>query len=96
MNLSMKQKSENRLVIAQEAGGGMDWESGISRCKISHTEWINNRILLYSTENYIQYFVISHNGKKIKKKVYIYASLSHFAVQQTLTLYNNYIQLKFF
>ena len=63
MNLSMKQtdsQSENRLVIARGEGGGgqMDWEFGVSRCKLLHIEWINNKILLYSTGNYIQYPVI--------------------------------------
>ena len=24
-------------------GGGMEWEIGVSRCKLLHTEWINNR-----------------------------------------------------
>ena len=44
---------------------------------------INNKDLLYSTGNYIQYLVITYNGKefeiytyiyiyKIKKKIYIY------------------------
>ena len=44
-------------------GEGMDWEFGISRCKVLYIEWINNKVLLYSTGNYIQYPVISHNGK---------------------------------
>ena len=26
--------------------------------------WINNKVLLYSTGNYIQYPVINHNGKE--------------------------------
>ena len=34
-------------------GSGMDWESGVNRCKLLHLEWISNEILLYSTENYI-------------------------------------------
>jgi len=34
-------------------GSGMDWESGVSRCKVLHLEWTNNEILLYSTGNYI-------------------------------------------
>ena len=33
-------------------GVGMDWEFGVSRCKLLHLEWINNEIL-YSTGNYI-------------------------------------------
>ena len=32
----------------------MDWEFGISRCKLLHLEWISNEILLYCTGKYIQ------------------------------------------
>ena len=46
-------------------------EVSASRCKLLCTEWINN-ILLCSTGNYIQYPVISHNRKNIKKNVYAY------------------------
>ena len=51
---------------------GRGWEReglefGISRCKLLYTGWIN-KVLLYSTGNYIQYPVISHNGKECKKK----------------------------
>ena len=36
-------------------------------------EWINNKVLLYSTGNYIQYLVINHNGKEYKKEcIYVY------------------------
>ena len=49
-------------------GGGMDWEFGISRCKLLYIEWINNKVLLYSTWNYIQYPVINHNGKEYAKE----------------------------
>ena len=79
MNLSTKQKQttdiENRLVVAKGrgGGGGLDWEFGVSRYKLVHTEWINNKVLLYSTGNYIQYPVINHNGKEYKREcVYIY------------------------
>ena len=49
------------------AGGGrLDWEFGISRCKLLYIEWINNKILLYSTGNYIQYPVINHMEKNKK------------------------------
>ena len=34
-------------------GNGMDWESGVNRCKLLPLEWISNEILLYSTGNYI-------------------------------------------
>ena len=45
-------------------GGATEWEGGVSRCKLLYIEWINNKILLYSTENYIQYAMINHNGKE--------------------------------
>ena len=53
------------------SGGEKDWEFGTSRCKLSYIEWINNKILLHSTGNYIQYPVINHNGKQYEKE-YIY------------------------
>ena len=46
------------------AGGGVGWEFGVSTCKLLYIEWINNKVLLYSTGNYIQYPVINHNGKE--------------------------------
>ena len=41
-----------RLVVVKEEGerGRMDWELGISTCKLLHKRWINNKALLYSTE----------------------------------------------
>ena len=65
---------ENRLVIAkgEGVGEGMEWEVRVSRCKLLYMEWINNKVLLYSTGNCIQYPVINHNGKEYKKEcVYI-------------------------
>ena len=44
---------ENRLLVAKGGGGRKDWEFGISRYKLLHIGWINNKVLLYSTENYI-------------------------------------------
>ena len=46
-----------------EGRGGMDLKFGVSRCKLLYIEWINNKVLLYNTGNYIQYLVINHNGK---------------------------------
>ena len=45
------------------AGRGKDWEFGVSRRKLFYMEWVN-KVLLYSTGNYIQYPVINHNGKE--------------------------------
>ena len=58
--------SENRLVVAKGEGvwGGMEWEFGVSRCKLLYREWINSKVLLYSTEKYIQYPVINQNEKE--------------------------------
>ena len=37
---------ENRLVVAKEERvmGGMDWEVGVSRCKLLYVGWINNKV----------------------------------------------------
>ena len=57
MNLSPETKImdlENRLVVANGrwGGSGMDWELEVNRCKLLLLEWINNEILVCSTENY--------------------------------------------
>ena len=69
INLSMKQKllgRKEQICSCQGTGerGRMDWESGISRCRLLYMEWINNKALLYSTGNYIQYAIINHNKKE--------------------------------
>ena len=46
----------------------MDWESGISSCKLLCIGWRNN--LLYSTENYSQYPVINNNENIIEKSTH--------------------------
>ena len=42
----------------------MDWEFRVSRYKLLYIEWMN-KVKLYSTRNYIQYPVITYNGKII-------------------------------
>ena len=59
MNVSVKQKQTHRPREGScgrqgEGGGGMDWEFGVSRCKVLYTERINE-VLLYSTGNYAQH-----------------------------------------
>ena len=58
MNLSTKQKQSHRH--GEQTGGGQGGEGmgegwigslGISRCKLLYIEWINNKVLLYSTGN---------------------------------------------
>ena len=63
---------------------------------------ITNNDLLYSTENYTQYFVITYKGKELKKNIYIqilfhyrllqdveYSSLCH---PVGLVVYWSYVQ----
>ena len=46
----------------------MEWEVGVSRCKLVYIGWINNKVLQYSTGKYIQYPVINHHGKEYEKE----------------------------
>ena len=79
MNISTKQKQTHRCreqTCGCQGGEGwrwIDWEFGVSRCKLLYIGWINNKVLLYSTGNYSQYPVINHNGKEYKKEfMYMY------------------------
>jgi len=56
-------------------------------CKLLNIEWINNKVLLYSIGNYIQYPVINHNRKE---KIYIYKT-EYFAIWQKLTHFKSTI-----
>ena len=64
----MKQKQTHREETCGCRGVGRNgvgvW---LSRCKLLSIEWINNKVLLYSTENYIQYSVIHRNEKEFLK-----------------------------
>ena len=53
---------ENRLVVAkgERVGGRMEWEVGISRCKLLYIGWINSKVIMGN------YPVINHNGKDYK------------------------------
>ena len=51
----------------EEDVGGKDQEFGISRCKLLYIGWINNKVLLYSTGNYIPLPIINHNGREYYK-----------------------------
>ena len=67
--------TEQSLPRGSVGGGGKEWEFGTSRGKLLHTGWINNKVLLCSTRNYIQYPVTNHNGKEYEEEytyIYIY------------------------
>ena len=61
---------ENRLCLkrGRECGGRMDWDLWVSRCKLLCIQWINSKVLLYRTGNYIEYPVINLNGKEPLKE----------------------------
>ena len=57
--------STTGLWLPREGGGGneTDWEFGVNRCKLLHVEWIDNKVLQYSTGNHIQSPGIDHAEK---------------------------------
>ena len=77
MNLSMKQiqtHGHREQTGGCQGGGGWGRDGGggwgEQRQTITY-RMINNRVLLYSTGNYIQYPGINHNGKEyLKKRMY--------------------------
>ena len=76
MNLLTKQKQTHRhgeMICGCRGGGGgggsgMEWEFGVSRCKLLHLEWIGNEIPLHSIGNYIQSLGLEHVGRYYQKK----------------------------
>ena len=73
INTSRKQKQIHRYrerTSSCQGGSGerKHWEFGISRGKLLYIGWINNKVLLYRTGNYIQHPVVNHNGKE---RIYI-------------------------
>ena len=65
MNLSLKQKWIHRhreqICVTKGRRGGLDGEFGVSRCKVLHLEWMDNKVLLYIAGNYIQSPGINQN-----------------------------------
>ena len=62
------------MVTRAEKGEGeiSNCVSGINRNILLYIYIINNKNLLYSTENYIQYLVITYNEKESENNIYIY------------------------
>ena len=72
MNLSTKQKQtdiENKFMVTKRRGINLEFR--INVYTLLYIQQINNKDLLYSTGNYIQYLVITCNGKESEKE-YIY------------------------
>ena len=62
-------------VVVARVGRGLgrtEQDVGVSRCKLLYMEWINKKVLVFSTGNYIQYRGLNHHGREyLKKNVYI-------------------------
>ena len=73
MNFFTKQTQKTNLWLPKgKAGEG--WEFRIRRYTLLYIKQINNKVLLYSTGNYIQYFVITYDEKEyIYSYIYIYS-----------------------
>ena len=75
INVSMKQTQNQEQwdrLVAREGREREEEEVGVPRCKLLYTGWINNKVRLHSTENYISYCIIKHIGKAfLKKRMYI-------------------------
>ena len=50
---SQTQRSDLWLPSGRRGGSRMDREFGVGRCKLLHLEWLSNKVLPYSTGNYI-------------------------------------------
>ena len=73
---------ESRLVVARGESGekGPNGEFDVGRCKLFHLKWINNRVLMYSIGNCVQYFGLECDGRQYRKKMYMYVCLGHFCI----------------
>ena len=71
---SQTQKTDLELPKGKKGGGaGINQEFGIKIYILLYRKQITNKDLLYTTENYIQYLIITYNGKESKKEyIYVY------------------------
>ena len=57
------QTQKNLMVTKGEMEVGINEQYGINKYKRLYIKQISNKDFLYSTGNYIQYFIIIYNGK---------------------------------
>ena len=75
---SQAYKTDFEVAKREWVWGKVEWEFGISRCKLLHIEQINNKVLLYSRDNYIQYPMKKYNRKEYKKDcIHMYTICLH-------------------
>ena len=61
------------MVTKGERGSGISQEFGTNRYTLLYIKQINNKDLLHSTGNYIQYFIITYNGEESEREhIYVY------------------------
>ena len=66
MNLSMKQT--HSLMVAKDRRGTEEGQTeSFGLTDVNYYIQINNKILLYIAENYIQYLSLNNNGKSYEK-----------------------------
>ena len=91
INISTKQKQTYRhreQPFGCQGGEGLGsdglgvWDSQRQTINIG---WINNKVLLYSTGNYIQYPVTNYNGKEYEKEYIYICTTETFAIQKKST-----------
>ena len=70
--LNVTAQKTNMVTKWERGWRRINQEFGINRYKLLYMKQVNNKVLLYSTVNYNQYSVISHNGKEMKKNIYVY------------------------
>ena len=92
---SQKNREETCACQGKGVGEEMEWKVGFSRCKLLLIKWINNKIVLFSTENNIQYSMINQNGKEYKKEcICMYNLLCYISIINQ-HCESNILQLKF-
>ena len=73
MNLSIKQKQAHRhrkqtSGCQGEGWEGEGWSGSVGLLDAHYLEWVNKKILLYSTGNSMQSPGVNHSGKEYKKE----------------------------
>ena len=75
INISTKQNQTHRYreqICGCQGGVGVgerrNGSLGLADANYYHIGWINNKVLLYSTGNYIQYPVTNHGGEEYGKE----------------------------
>ena len=62
-----KREIASQTESCQGEGSGIDWEFGVSRCKLLHSEWISNEVLPIAQEtisNLLGYNMVEDNMRK--------------------------------